>query len=131
MSIEISHKNMDSDRLWALLTLVVRQLGDLADEIAQLGAVLSSDDSIRESENHVRAMQSFDRLSQRVAAQARILTAVKDHLLGGDMSTVVTEAMPHLPFHDLRHLVARALGEVRGETAEEQAEDEGNIDWLS
>ncbi len=93
---------MENSLLW--LDAVAQELKLLADDIAALGERLSGE----AGNGPCAALQYFDPLSQRAAAQADLLLALRTR--GADPAMLIAR----VPFHDARlRLLAAVTGEAR------------------
>lgn len=83
----------------ALLRGLVEDIDLLAVELIELGDWLSGDGAVPSPERS-RRLQSFDLLSQRISASARLLEGLEQALAGANVSLPALVA--GVPFHDVR-----------------------------
>ena len=106
------------------MRVVCEEVHGLALEIAGLGDLLS------EKPDASAALQSFDALSQRALAQARLLAGLQRAFQGEDAQwrSRIDALIAAVPFHADRMRLSSALQPAQG--GDMPAADGGGIEWF-
>ena len=105
----------DSARTRArVLAGIAWECATLANQIADLGATLSTQPTLPEEPVHMIQLQAFDRLTQCAHAQAQIIAHVAREIMISRPSDAgqMLELIDAIPLHDVRMRLREALGAV-------------------
>lgn len=131
------HKNAHDrvervDALLAVLRSVCSEAHSLAFDITALGETLSSDRQPKAGSELFQDLQSFDPLSQRALAMARLLHGIERLLSSqeADWRTRAEALIQAVPFHAERERLAAALQGREAAVLNTGTNNDEGLDWF-
>ena len=119
----------NGDGLSSLLAAIADELARTAGEVVKLGELLSDQTNTGERPREPYGLQAFDRLSQAVQAQARLLKRLAEHSAGSSRARIQT-SIEEVPFFQVRQRLLAAADGVTSEQRNIDQQDDDDVSWF-